>query len=341
MVEQKGSLGLAIGLNIAAGLSTCIGGLVVFNKRLLHLAKPSTLGMALGMSAGVMIFISLVEIFKESVENFEKGFSTNKTNGLNETIKLNKTTFANETRKADCDEICKGHSQLAATTFFIVGVAIIYLMDYIVGKISPEGDPSLDINELNALRQSNHQVDSNNEVDHVEVLNSNLKNKEINNCQAKQSLNRMGILTAVAIAIHNLPEGVAVFIAGRTELKLGVTLAISIALHNIPEGVAVAAPVYFATGSRLKAFLWTFVSALAEPLGGLLCLLILRNNNLNPIVEGVLFGIVAGMMVTISIKGLLPTAYQYCSSKDKITYSLLVGMLIMAVSLILLGYAGL
>ncbi|RHY96691.1 hypothetical protein DYB35_013583, partial [Aphanomyces astaci] len=116
-------------------------------------------------------------------------------------------------------------------------------------------------------------------------------------------------------------------------------LAVAIAIHNIPEGIAVATPVYFATDSRCKAFLWTFISGLAEPLGGVLAWLVL-GEGLNPVVEGVMFGIVTGMMVTISIKELIPTAIKYWSQGSIVTVAIFGGMLIMATSLILFAYAG-
>ena len=111
------------------------------------------------------------------------------------------------------------------------------------------------------------------------------------------------------------------------------------ALHNIPEGIAVAAPVFFATGSRLKAFMWTFISALAEPVGATLAWLIV-GEGLNPHVEGVMFGIVCGMMVTLSFKELIPNALKYHSKGNSVIFSILCGMAIMALSLIMFAYAG-
>merc|ERR1712061_612470 len=111
-----------------------------------------------------------------------------------------------------------------------------------------------------------------------------------------------------------------------------------IALHNIPEGIAVAAPVYFATRSRFKAFMWTFISALAGPVGAIIAWLIV-GEGLNPHVEGVMFGIVCGMMVTISFKELVPNALNYYSKGKTVIFSILCGMGIMALSLILFAYA--
>ena len=110
-------------------------------------------------------------------------------------------------------------------------------------------------------------------------------------------LQKMGLMTALAIGIHNLPEGLATFVAALSDPLNGVAIAVAIALHNIPEGVCVAMPVYYATGSRLKGFWWAFVSGLSEPVGGLLGWLVLYGNNSSDLAFGILFCIVAGMMV--------------------------------------------
>ncbi len=120
-------------------------------------------------------------------------------------------------------------------------------------------------------------------------------------------LARMGAVTALAIALHNLPEGMATFLAGYADLKIGLPVAVSIALHNIPEGIAVAAPVYYGTGSRFKAFAYSALSGLTEPAGALLAFTILRPF-LGPAVLGALFGWVAGIMLYLSFAGLIPSA---------------------------------
>jgi zinc transporter, ZIP family len=107
----------------------------------------------------------------------------------------------------------------------------------------------------------------------------------------------MGLLTAIAIGIHNLPEGLATFVAALADPLNGVAIAVAIALHNIPEGVCVAMPVYYATGSRTKGFLWAFLSGLSEPIGGLLGYLVLYGNRMSDLAYGILFCVVAGMMV--------------------------------------------
>ena len=120
---------------------------------------------------------------------------------------------------------------------------------------------------------------------------------------------RVGLVTAIAVMVHNLPEGIATFMAGYADAKVGVPVAVSIALHNIPEGISVAVPVYFGTGSRWKAFGWSTLSGLSEPAGALLAFLVL-GPFLSPAMLGVIFGAVAGIMLAISFDGLIPASQQ-------------------------------
>lgn len=130
-----------------------------------------------------------------------------------------------------------------------------------------------------------------------------------------QNLFRVGVVSTVAIALHNFPEGIATFMAGYGDAALGVSIAIAIALHNIPEGISVAMPIYFATGNKRKAFRYTLLSGIAEPIGALLAFLILRPF-INDILLGVIFGVVAGIMLYISIEELIPSSRQYGHDRD-------------------------
>jgi ZIP family zinc transporter len=150
----------------------------------------------------------------------------------------------------------------------------------------------------------------------------------------KQKLMRMSINTAVAIGLHNLPEGLATFVASLNDPRIGGVLAIAIAIHNIPEGLCVAMPIYYATGNRWKAFGWAVLSGASEPLAALLGWAVLANS-FSDDMYAILFGIVAGMMVIISVRELLPTAHRYDPEDTVVTYSFMVGMAIMAVSLVL------
>ncbi len=144
---------------------------------------------------------------------------------------------------------------------------------------------------------------------------------------------RMGVFTALAIAIHNFPEGLATFISALQEPAIAIPIAVAIALHNIPEGIAVSVPIYFATGSKKKAFLYSFLSGLSEPVGAIVGYLILMPI-LSDTVMGVIFGMVAGIMVYISLDELLPSAREYGEHHLSI-YGMVSGMILMAVSLLL------
>ena len=144
---------------------------------------------------------------------------------------------------------------------------------------------------------------------------------------------RMGLYTALAVGIHNFPEGLATFTAALGDPQLGIPIAIAIAIHNVPEGIAVAVPVYYATGSRRKAFKLSLLSGLAEPVGALVgyALLFKIYNN---ITLGIYFAIVAGILVYISLDELLPSARVYGEHHLSI-YGLIAGMAVMAISLML------
>jgi zinc transporter ZupT len=150
----------------------------------------------------------------------------------------------------------------------------------------------------------------------------------------KKKLASMGLSTALAIAIHNFPEGLATFVAALQDPSVGVVLAVAIGIHNIPEGLCVALPIYYATGNRWKAFMWGCLSGLSEPVAALLGWAVLANA-MSQTVYAILFGLVAGMMVMISFKELIPTAHRYDPEDTVVTYSVVIGMAIMAISLVL------
>ncbi len=151
--------------------------------------------------------------------------------------------------------------------------------------------------------------------------------------QGDSGVMQAGIMTAVAIALHNIPEGMATFVTATEGIGVALPLVVAIALHNIPEGIAVSAPIYYYTGNKPTALLYSLWCGLAEPLGALIaCLLLLPY--LTTTLLGVCFAVVAGIMTYISIE-MLPTAYRYNSKLA--TIGVLVGMVVMAVSLALMG----
>lgn len=168
----------------------------------------------------------------------------------------------------------------------------------------------------------------------VELLGDSQTTLPIAEEAKNKALLRMGVFVALAIAIHNFPEGLATFLLVLDDPQIGIALAIAVAMHNIPEGIAVSVPVYYATKSRIKAFRLSFLSGLAEPAGAVLGYLIL-SQFLNHFVLGIIFAMVAGVMIFLSIDTLLPTAKN--SARGHLTvYGFILGMAVMALSLVLL-----
>ena len=255
----------AFGLTLFAGLSTGIGSAIAFFAKQ---TNTKFLSIALGFSAGVMIYVSFVEIMaKARIELI-----------------------------AELGEISGSWLTVAA---FFGGVLLIGIIDKLI--------PSM---------ENPHEI------------------KKMEDYGDKEKrLMRMGVFTVLAIAIHNFPEGLATFTAAVTDPELGIAIAVAIAIHNIPEGIAVSVPIYYATGSKKKAFWYSFSSGLSEPVGALIGYLILMPF-MTPVMFGILFAGVAGIMVFISLDELLPAAREYGEHHLSI-YGMIVGMVVMAVSLLL------
>lgn len=200
----------------------------------------------------------------------------------------------------------KGGSWAAAISFF-VGISLIAGID----KFIPSYENPHEYSDTTAL-----EVDENK----IKTL-------------PKAKLMRTGMFTAIALGIHNFPEGMATFAGALKDVSLGIPIAVAIAIHNIPEGLAVSVPIYYATGNRKKAFFYSFLSGLAEPVGGLLGYLILRPF-FNDLLFGYIFTGIAGIMVFIALDQLLPAAEEYGEHHHGI-YGLVTGMAVMAVSLLL------
>lgn len=259
----------AFSLTLFAGFATGIGGaLSIMTSR----TNTRFLSVSLGFSAGVMIYISFVDIFPKAQEAL--------TSALGE----------------------KPGSWATVGGFFL-GMFLIALID----KFIPEAE-------------NPHEVHTVEEMDGESEYH-------------KTNLMRMGFVTALAIAIHNFPEGLATFTAALHDPKLGISIALAIAIHNVPEGIAVAVPVFYATGSRRKAFRLSLLSGLSEPAGALVGYL-LFHRFFNDMVFGVIFAAVAGIMVYISLDSLLPSAREYGEHHLSI-YGMMVGMAVMALSLLL------
>lgn len=256
-------------LTLVAGLATGVGSAIAFvakhtNRRLLS--------FSLGLSGGVMIYVSFVELMPQGNDLLVGAIAD------------------------------KGAEWITLLAFF-GGMALIGLIDHLV--------PSF---------ENPHEAHS------VEDLQQKPR---------ETKLMRVGLMSALAIAIHNFPEGIATFTAGMSDPTLGLAIAIAVAIHNIPEGIAVSVPIFYATGSRRQAFYWSLLSGLAEPLGALVAWLLLASI-LTPVLLGCVLIGVAGIMVYISLDELLPAAREYGEAHTAI-FGIVLGMAIMAVSLVALG----
>ena len=259
-------------LTLLAGLSTGIGSCIAFMTR--HTNKKF-LSISLGFSAGVMIYVSMIEIFFKAQDSLiaELGH--------------------------------KMGSWVNVLSFF-GGMLVIAIIDKLV--------PS---------EENPHEV----------KLVEDEDDEEYEKHHKSSKLMRMGVFTALAIAIHNFPEGLATFVSALQDPSIAIPIVVAIAIHNVPEGIAVSVPIYHATGSKRKAFWYSFSSGLAEPIGALIGWLILMPF-MNDLVFGIIFSGVAGIMVFISFDELLPAAREYGEHHLSI-YGLISGMVVMAISLLL------
>lgn len=271
MAYDTAAVLFAFSLTLFAGLSTGIGSALAFFARE---TNTRFLTASLGFSAGVMIYVSLVEIFVKARTALEEAL---------------------------------GPSQgyLVTTLAFFSGIALIAVID----KFVPSFENPHEIRGVEELPM----VDS-------EVIKKN-------------RLKRMGLFSALAIAIHNFPEGLATFVGGLHDPAMGMSIAVAIAIHNIPEGIAVSVPLYYATGSRKTAFTLSFLSGLSEPVGALVGYFVFLQF-FSDYVFGILFAVVAGIMVFISLDELLPTAEKY-GEHHIAMYGVVAGMALMAASLVL------
>lgn len=219
-----------------------------------------------------------------------------------------------------------GNERAAWFTFisFIGGIALSALID----KILPsEGNP----HELKRVEQMNPGL---NTPGTTECAGRRHQNRG-RHLRRDQKLMRIGVFTAVAIGIHNFPEGIATFMSAMSDVTIGISIAIAVAIHNVPEGIAVAVPVYYATGSKRKALLWSVLSGFSEPVGaaaGYFILSMFRTD----IILGFVFAMVAGIMIYISFDELLPAAHKYGKHHVAI-YGLISGIIVIGLSLIFLG----
>ena len=265
---MRGNIWLAFGITALAGLSTGIGSTIAFFAK-----KTNTkfLSVSLGFSAGVMIYVSMAELYTSAQKSLQAVMGM------------------------------KPGSAASAAAFF-GGM----LLTGIIDRLIPQKD-------------NPHEFKKTEE--------------DLQQSKGSSRLMRTGAFTALAIAVHNFPEGLATFIAALQEPSVALPIAAAVAIHNIPEGIAVSVPIYYATGDRKKAFLYSFASGLSEPAGAAAGWLILRPY-MNDTLNGLLFAGTAGIMVFISLDELLPAAREYGEHHLAI-YGLTAGMAVIAVSLLM------
>jgi ZIP family zinc transporter len=269
------------------------------------------LSISTGFSAGVMLYVSFVEIFFKGSDALVTAYGERWGHWIN----------------------------VAA---FFGGIALIALIDNLIpahenphethvkAEMAPLHDPDAPLPDFGTVGVGSQPTAAG---PHAPSLHSHGVHE--------QALLRMGLFTALAIAIHNFPEGLATFLAALQDPSVGAAIAVAIALHNIPEGISVSVPIFYATGRRSKAFLYSLASGLSEPIGAGIAYLVLRllvggaSGVIPPQVMGVLFAGVAGIMVYISLDELLPTSRAYGRGHDSLL-GLVAGMAVMAASLLLM-----
>jgi ZIP family zinc transporter len=255
---------IAFLLTLFAGLSTGIGSLIaLIAKR----TNTNFLSFALGLSAGVMIYVSFMELLPHSLEMLS-------------------------------DIYGERTGTLYAIFGLFGGIGLIAFIDFLV-----------------PASENPHEMHG------------------VEDMYKRKRLKRTGIITAITIAIHNFPEGIAVFMSAANSVEVAIPIAAAVAIHNIPEGIAVAVPIYHATGSRKKAFWFSFLSGLAEPLGAVIAFFFLLPF-WNETLDAIVLSVVAGIMIFISLDELLPSARKYGKHHLSII-GVVVGMAIMAGSLFL------
>lgn len=295
---------IALGLTLFAGMATGIGSAIAFTAKR---TNYRFLSVSTGFSAGVMLYVSFVEIFIKGTDALVESYGD-----------------------------YWGHWVNAAS--FFGGILLIGLVDNLIPaagnphethseeETAPLHDPSAPLPDFEAAAAETAGTPVPGVHDH-------------GNHHSK--LMRMGLFTALAIAIHNFPEGLATFLAALQDPTLGLAIAVAIALHNIPEGISVSVPIYYATGNRKKAFMYSLLSGLAEPVGAGVAYGVLwffvggKTGVIPPQLMGILFGGVAGIMVYISLDELLPTSRAYGKGHDSLL-GLIAGMVVMALSLLLM-----
>lgn len=425
--HDNANIPLAFILTIGAGAASAIGGAVVFHKRWVRLASHNVLAGSLAASAGVMMYVSFVELLSEAVVEFEvhhpddgtavtlatlcfflgvaftallgrcvhlldgehshdvaaelrhlqpsafTGDSAKSPTGMNEVDTSDASTGTDSPtggamlsidhgNVSDVSTVdgagvdgagagagangntsvgMAGESIGMGTNGDVTGIDEGDISTVIVNNDTANDDDGVEMEQEHKVAPSNDANDVHPNAITVDIPGSNETIGSL--VHHRKKLRQMGLLTALAIGIHNLPEGLTTFVATLASPSVGAALAVAIAIHNVPEGVCVAVPIFFSTGKRMSGFLWSLLAAVAEPLGALIGYIVIKasadaDGTVHADVYGALFAVVAGIMVFICVQELIPMALQYDKSNTITTKCIVGGMLLMAVSLVLFDW---
>lgn len=325
------NVGLAFAMTIVAGLATAVGGAIVLVPglafQLQH--RPKVLSSALGLAAGIMMYLAFVDLYPESDEFFRAGTISHSMEDL---------------------------ASLWAALCFFGGIGLMQAFDSLVHRLHPHirnqdrsevlGDSTKEVKEDGASEIPEKVPDPEKEVRRrAETGSSDSTDNESDDSlelgpTETRSLCQSGLATTVALILHNVPEGLITFTATAKDPAIGTALVFGIVLHNAPEGMSIALPIFSATGSKMKAMSASLVASLAPLLGGLIAYAILETREFSPIAFAVLYGVAAGILVYTAIQHLLKTAYKYDPEDKVTTTSFFLGMIILAIALVLLESTG-
>jgi ZIP family zinc transporter len=359
----------AIGVSVGAGLATGVGGALVFFPQFIRaVPQQIILGVSLALSAGVMLYVSFNEIFAKSLAEIEGEFDPDDKPGT--AVAITTVCFFAGMFICICLELfvhwlakkrgiaqpgcaahaCAAHAHSHADALTANGDGDHDCVDGEVCKHSAceseplgnAGDMEMGARKERASSKETAPAATTATTDvayHVADVKGGTGEEGEGKMSAleQKKLTRMGVMTALAIGVHNFPEGLATFLATVDDISSGASLGVAIAIHNIPEGLCVAMPIFYATGSKWKAFGWSLLSGITEPIGGIAGYAILQPL-FTPLVYGIVFSMVGGMMVFIVCHELLPAAHRYMGSTNKATAWFLAGMIIMAASLVLFTF---
>ncbi|KAE8914600.1 hypothetical protein PF005_g21102 [Phytophthora fragariae] len=334
----------AMCMSVLGGLATTASILVISVERLNFLASPTALAVAFAVSSGVMLFIGLADLFGEALTFYRASYTPGAVDP--EAYEKGGTSTAGV-----CDNVCDGNAYLTAVGAFFGGVLIILLVEFVVHgifdrnksknkKVEKNSDDNLVDGAKDAVESPAFDSLTSDHGDEAESPRPGEGTAPVvPGLKAKEEFRRAGVMTGIAVAIHNFPEGLALFVSSLSGLRSGIVLSIGIIMHNFPEGVAIAAPVYYATGSKLEAFKWTALSGIAQPMGAAIGWAAI-SGGMSYGLQASLYGVVAGMLVCITVKELIKGAYKFDPKGKVFVIAFFIGMAVIAFSVMALKFAG-